>query len=100
MVETVKTGRERFPWIYADLESALSGAPARFKPPVHHCPQCGRDYLCSDRYTQDFCSPQKQFPGNNEWSCSPCLGGDIYDDETRDAWWLAHGIIAKNAGKD
>lgn len=83
---------EKFFWIYRDEQSRMRGDAPRFEPPIHHCPDCGKDWLCSDRYTQDRCSPQSVFPDMNNWACSLCIGKDAYDDADRAAWWNAHGV--------
>jgi hypothetical protein len=87
--------KQRFPWIYEALEWRKEGKKPRFEPPVHHCPICGKDWLCSDRYTQEFCSPQKDFPNANDLACSICLGGEVFNEEDRRAYWEAHGASQK-----
>ncbi len=86
---------ERFPWIYRALQSRQRGESPKFNPPIHHCPQCGKDWLCSDRFTADMCGPQSEYPDSNDWTCSPCLGGDAYSDADRAAWWNAHGVDSR-----
>jgi hypothetical protein len=86
---------EKFPWLYRDLESRRNNETPRFDPPIHRCPSCDRMWLCSDRYVQDYCSPQRFYPQWNSITCSLCLAGDIYDDDDRKAWWEAHGVTMR-----
>ncbi len=86
--------REKFPWIYDGLDARRRGDAPKFDPPIHHCPICDRDWLCSDRFTQPECGPLKFYPDSKDHACSPCLGGDVYDEEDRTAWWETNSVVA------
>ncbi len=86
--------RKKFPWIYAGLDAFRRGDVPKFEPPIHHCPECNRDWLCSDRFTEEFCGPSAVAPMVNSFGCSPCMAGDVYDDEDRAAWWETNSVVA------
>lgn len=84
--------RERFPWIYDALDARCRGDVPRFEPPIHRCWICKREWMCSDRYTEDFCGPSAVAPSVNSFDCSPCMAKDVYDEDDAAAWWEAHGV--------
>lgn len=59
---------------------------------MHQCPDydCGREYLCPDRYTEQVCIVK-----DRRHLCSPCSGR--FDDEHRALWYAAHGVERKAA---